>query len=292
MRCKAGDMSPADKLRKLLKSPDILIMPCVYDGLTARLVEMHGFSLTFMTGFGVAASRGHPDTQLVSYGEMVDSCRIIGEALKEIPCIADGDTGYGNAVNVKRTVKGYAQAGMAGIMIEDQIAPKKCGHTKGKSTLSREEAYARIQAAVDARNEGADILIMARTDARATLGIDEAIERCKEFRRIGADITFFEAPLTVDEMKRYCREVDGPKLANMVQNGKTPVLPPSELQAIGYTIAAYPICLLSSSIKAMRETLDLVKQGVNFDHKLATFDETKSVVGFDEYYVQEDKYRV
>src|SRR6056297_684580 len=153
--CMAASTSPATKLRNLLQQNDILIMPCCYDGLTARLVEQHGFPLTFMTGFGVSAARGHPDTQLLSYAEMVDNARQISEALHTIPCIGDGDTGYGNAVNVKRTVGGYAQAGLAGIMIEDQVAPKKCGHTKGKSCVSREEAFARVQAAVDARNEGA-----------------------------------------------------------------------------------------------------------------------------------------
>ncbi|EWM29447.1 carboxyvinyl-carboxyphosphonate phosphorylmutase [Nannochloropsis gaditana] len=287
--CMAASTSPATKLRNLLQQNDILIMPCCYDGLTARLVEQHGFPLTFMTGFGVSAARGHPDTQLLSYAEMVDNARQISEALHTIPCIGDGDTGYGNAVNVKRTVGGYAQAGLAGIMIEDQVAPKKCGHTKGKSCVSREEAFARVQAAVDARNEGADILIMARTDARAGLGMDEAIYRCQKFREIGADITFLEAPHSEEEMRRYCQEVEGPKLANMLQNGRTPVLPPAKLQEMGYTIVAYPLALLSAGIKAMRTVLTLAKDGKEFEHLLADFEETKAVVGFPAYYAAEEK---
>lgn len=160
-----------------------------------------------MTGFGVSATYGLPDTGLVSAGEMVASAGVVCGALQRIPCIGDGDTGYGNAVNVKRTVKQYVQAGLAGIMLEDQLAPKRCGHTKGKSVVSREEACSRIKAAVDARNEGADIVILARTDARATLGLDEAIERLKLFKQLGADWTFLEAPQSVEEMRRYCQEV-------------------------------------------------------------------------------------
>ena len=174
-------------------------------------------------------------------------------------------------------------------MLEDQVAPKKCGHTKGKSCVSREEAFGRVQAAVEARNAGADILIMARTDARAGLGMDEAIYRCQKFREFGADITFLEAPHSVEEMERYCREVDGPKMANMLQNGKTPTLSPKELEAIGYDIVAYPLALLSAGIKAMNAALALVKEGKEFEHLLADFEETKAVAGFPEYYVEEDR---
>ncbi|CAM9327744.1 unnamed protein product, partial [Choristocarpus tenellus] len=209
--------SSTQKLQELLKKDDILIMPCCYDGLTARLVESAGFPLTFMTGFGVSGAHGMPDTQLLSYGEMLASASNICSALNDIPCIGDGDTGYGNAINVKRTVKGYAQVGMAGIMIEDQVSPKRCGHTRGKTVVGRDEACSRVQAAVDSREEGADILIMARTDARAGLGMEEALERCRDFRKIGADITFLEAPQSIEEMHRFCNEVDGPKLANMLE---------------------------------------------------------------------------
>ena len=147
--------------------------------------------------------------------------------------IGDGDTGFGSAQNIKRTVHGYARAGFAAIMLEDQVAPKRCGHTEGKSVVGRDEALTRIRAAVDARDEGAGILIMARTDARACISLEEAIERCRMFREIGADITFLEAPLDEAEMRRYCEEVDGPKMANLIEGGKTPNLPPRQLEAAG-----------------------------------------------------------
>mmetsp|Transcript_26203 Transcript_26203/g.33874 ORF Transcript_26203/g.33874 Transcript_26203/m.33874 type:complete len:324 (+) Transcript_26203:1-972(+) len=284
-------VSPADKLRSLLDKGDILVMPCCYDGLTAKLVESSGFPLTFMTGYGVSAVHGFPDTQLISYGEMLDTARKICAALKEIPCIGDGDTGYGNAINMKRTVKGYAQVGLAGIMIEDQVSPKRCGHTKGKAVVDRDEAFRRVQAAVDARNEGADILIMARTDARGCISFEEAIYRCKRFREIGADITFLEAPESIEEMRMYCREVEGPKLANMLEYGKTPVLPPKELEEMGYSIAAYPLSLLSASIKAMQQTLARLKNEESVDDLIVDFATCREVVGFEEYYELEEKYK-
>eukprot|EP00904_Undaria_pinnatifida_P006572 jgi/Undpi1/3044/HiC_scaffold_15.g06420.m1 len=214
---------------------------------------------------------------------MLASATNVCETLKDIPCIGDGDTGYGNSVSVKRTVKGYAQVGMAGIMIEDQVAPKRCGHTKGKSVVGREEAYNRVRAACDARDEGQDILIVARTDAREAHGLEEALERCREFRRIGADITFLDAPENEDDMRRYCKEVDGPKLAIMLEFGKTPILPPAELQAMGFTLVAYPISLLSASIKAMKATLARIKAEQPTEDLLEGFGELKRVVGFGEY---------
>ncbi|MEK9721938.1 MAG: isocitrate lyase/PEP mutase family protein, partial [Rhodospirillaceae bacterium] len=216
-------MSNAQALQALLDAPGLIAMPGVFDPVSARLSERAGFKAAFMSGFMVSAARiGMPDTGLISYAEMLDQGRNICDAVS-IPVVGDGDTGWGNAINIKRTVKGYAAAGLACIMLEDQVAPKRCGHTQGKQVVSRAEAYTRLRAAVDAREElraaGGDILIMSRTDANATHGMDEAIERCREFRRIGVDITFLEAPRTVDEMKRYCDEVEGPKMANMVEQG-------------------------------------------------------------------------
>jgi len=200
--------------------------------MSARLIEDAGFSVGFMSGFAVSAARlGMPDTGLISYAELADQGSNICRAVS-IPMIGDGDTGFGSAQNVKRTVQGYARAGFAAIMLEDQVAPKRCGHTEGKAVVGRDEAAMRIQAAVDARDAGAEILIMARTDARID-GLDEAIARCRLFRQIGADITFLEAPTSEAEMRRYCAEVDGPKMANMIEGGKTPLLPFPELQAIG-----------------------------------------------------------
>lgn len=264
-------------------------MPGCFDAMSAKLIEQAGFNLGFMSGFAVSGARlAMPDTGLISFGEMLDQGRGICSAVN-IPMIGDGDTGFGNAVNVKRTVEGYARAGFACIMVEDQVMPKRCGHTKGKAVVSREQAYSRIQAAVDARNVGSDILIMARTDSRALLGLDEAIERANEFTRIGADITFVEAPESIDEMKTYCDEVPGPKMANMIEHGKTPILPPQQLEDIGYKIAVFPLTLLNASILAMRESLQMIKNGKEPDNIL-DFEGLKTAVGFSEYYDEFDRY--
>jgi len=280
------DKGPSATLRRLLKGPQFLIMPCCYDALTARLIQDEGFPLTFMSGFSVSATRlGLPDTGMISYGEMADQLRNIC-SIARIPVIADGDTGYGNAVNVKRTVHGYIQAGAAGIMIEDQRGPKRCGHTSGKEVVDRDTAIARVRAAMEARNEanaaGKDIVIMARTDARATHGLGEAIERAKIFSDMGADILFVEAPCSVEEMEAICREAGGCQMANMVEHGKTPVLPPARLEELGYKIAAYPLTLLSASLYAMKRALSALKKGDSFDD-LMDFKDLQTIVGFSEY---------
>jgi 2-methylisocitrate lyase-like PEP mutase family enzyme len=283
-------MSTTDTLRQLLAGPKIIPMPGVFDAMSVRLAERAGFSAAFMSGFMVSAARiGMPDTGLISYAEMVDQGRNICDAVS-IPVVGDGDTGFGNAVNVKRTVRGYAAAGFACVMIEDQLAPKRCGHTQGKQVVSRKEAFQRIQAAVDAREEGADILIMARTDANATDGMEEAISRCREFRKIGVDITFLEAPRDKDEMKRYCDEVDGPKMANMVEQGKTPFLPPPELEAIGYKIGIWPAALMLAAIEGMRRELTRLHSGAALEDGKATFPELQELVGFPDYYDAEKRY--
>lgn len=279
-------MSAASHLKKLLAEPQLLVMPCCYDALTAKLIEQAGFKLTFMSGFAVSAARlGLPDTGLISYGEMLDQGRSICAATT-IPVLGDGDTGYGNAVNTKRTVQGYAQAGFACIMIEDQLSPKRCGHTPGKEVVDRHQACKRIEAAVDARNEGADILIMARTDARAPLGFNEALDRCRDFAAIGADIIFLEAPQSEEEMARFCAEIKAPCMANMIQNGHTPLLPPARLQELGFQIAAYPLTLLSTAVEAMEKSLVALKEGRYPEH--ISFSHLKEVIGFPAYY-QEDK---
>lgn len=283
-------MTQIDTLRQLLTEPGIIPMPGVFDAISARLAERAGFKAAFMSGFMVSASRiGMPDTGLISYAEMADQGRNICDAVS-IPVIGDGDTGFGNAVNVKRTVNGYAQAGFGCVMIEDQLAPKRCGHTQGKQVVSRAEANQRLQAAVDAREEGADILIMARTDANATDGLDEAITRCKDFRRIGVDITFLEAPRDVDEMKRYCDEVEGPKMANMVEQGKTPFLAPAELDAIGYKIGIWPAAMMLAAINGMQAELNRLAGGEAREDGKANFSELQDIVGFPAYYDTENKY--
>jgi 2-methylisocitrate lyase-like PEP mutase family enzyme len=258
--------------------------------MSARLIEEAGFEIGFMSGFAVSGCRlGMPDAGLISYAELVDQGTNICRAAT-IPIIGDGDTGFGSAQNVKRTVQGYAHAGFACIMLEDQVAPKRCGHTEGKAVVGRDEALMRIRAAVDARDAGADILIMARTDARIE-SLDEAIARCRAFREIGADITFLEAPTSEDEMRRYCAAVDGPKMANLIEGGKTPLLPPARLEAIGYAIAVYPLTLLNVSIGAMRSALTQLRAGKGVAAAM-DFDQLKRAVGFPEYYADEARYKI
>lgn len=281
--------SRADTLRHLLAGPDILIAPACFDALSARLVERAGFRLSFMSGFAVSAVRlGMPDTGLISYAEMVEQGRNLCGAVS-IPVIGDADTGYGNALNVKRTIDGYAQAGFACAMIEDQVAPKRCGHTRGKQVVDRDEALSRIRAAVDARDEGADILIMARTDARAPEGFDEAMWRMQAFADLGADILFLEAPESEDEMRRFCDGVAGPKMANLVEQGDTPLLPPARLQELGFSIALYPLTLMNAAMAAMGDALSALKEGRTPDN-LLDFAELRDVVGFPDYYDAEQKY--
>ena len=280
----------ADKLRKLINSGQFLPMPCCFDALSAKLIEQANFQLTFMSGFATSASRlGAPDLGLMSYAEVVDQARNINEAIS-IPMIADGDTGYGNAMNVRRTVGGFARAGCAAVLIEDQLAPKRCGHTPGKDVVGREEAFDRIKAAVDAREEGNDILIMARTDANHTHGLTEAIERAHRFHELGADILFVEAPKNIDEMRTICSELPGCKMANIVEGGLTPNLAMNEISELGYQIAAYPLTLLSAAMNAMKMTLDRMKVDQPRNDLLLDFGELRKDIGFDEYYENSEAY--
>jgi 2-methylisocitrate lyase-like PEP mutase family enzyme len=281
--------SPADHLRCRLAEGRLLQMPGCFDAMSARLIEQAGFPLAFMSGFAASASRlAAPDTGLMSLADMLERGREICAAT-QLPVIGDGDTGFGNAVNVRYTVDGYARAGFAAIMIEDQVIPKRCGHTSGKQVVPRAEALTRLQAALDARDAGADILVMARTDARGPLGLEEAIGRAQAFAERGADITFLEAPFDTDEMARYCRNVPGPKMANMIEHGRTPMVGPGELEALGYAIAVYPLTQLSAAIRAMRASLAQIAAGETADNVLA-FDELTLAVGFERYHAMADRY--
>ena len=274
----------AAKLREKIANGDFMPMPCCFDALSAKMIEQAGFGVTFMSGFAASASRlGQPDLGLMSYAEVVDQARNITDAIS-IPVIADGDTGYGNAMNVRRTVEGFAKAGCAGVLIEDQLAPKRCGHTPGKDVVSRDEAFDRIKAAVDARQEGTDILIMGRTDANHTHGLDEAIHRGKQYQEIGADIIFIEAPKTVEEMETICREVPGCHMANIVEGGLTPNLSMEQLRDVGFQFVAYPLTLLAASMQAMKQTLELMRQDLPRANHLMDFEELRDRIGFNEYY--------
>jgi 2-methylisocitrate lyase-like PEP mutase family enzyme len=286
--------SRTDQLRAILEETRCMTLPSCFDALSAKMIEQAGFGAMFMSGFAVSAARiGEPDLGLISYAEMLDQGTSICSAVS-VPVIGDGDTGYGNALNVKRTVKGYARAGFACVMIEDQVSPKRCGHTKGKLVVERAEAADRIRAAVDAREEvraaGGDILIMCRTDSRALHGLDEAIARANEAREIGADILFIEAPKSVEEMREIARQAPGHHMANLVQGGETPILSPDELSEIGYSIAISPLALMASAMQAMKQTLDDLKRGIDPDPRMMPFDELRRVIGFDDYYEAEKRY--
>lgn len=275
----------ADRLRALIDQGTLIKMPCCFDALSAKLIEQSGFGLTFLSGFGASAARlGAPDTGLMSYGEVLDQARNAMQPLT-IPLIADGDTGYGNPMNVLRTVTGFARAGCAAVMIEDQVAPKRCGHTQGKSVVSRSEAVDRIHAAIEARSNH-DILILARTDARREHGLDEALARAEAFAAIGADILFVEEPYSVDEMAIICGSIDGVHMANMLEGGQTPILSPDHLEEIGYSIAAYPLTLLSAAMKAMNAALSDLYSGRSAQAHLLDFADLRQQIGFDDYHSQ------
>ena len=278
----------AAHLRGLLRSaaePGTIVQaPGCFDGLSARLLEQAGFQAGFLGGFSVAAARlGLPDVGLLSYGEMVDQARSVCAATS-LPIIGDGDTGYGNPINAERTLLGYAQAGLACVMIEDQVWPKRCGHTAGKEVVDRDEAVQRIRACARTRNEhGLDILVMARTDACATHGLDEALWRAESFAAAGADITFVEALETTEQMKRYCAEVPGHKTVNLVEDGKTPWLSPTSLAEIGYSLVIYPVSLLLAGITAMSGAADELASSGDTGGTRATFDEARNLVGWADY---------
>ena len=283
------NIEKSTKLRNLIKNNSFLPIPSCFDALSAKLIEQTGFEAMFMSGFAASASRiGEPDLGVMTLTEVLDQLNNITDATS-LPVIGDGDTGYGNAMNVQRTVKSFAKIGCAGVLIEDQLSPKRCGHTPGKDVVSREEAFDRIKASVDAR-EKKDILIMARTDANHTHGIKEAIERAQIFHELGSDILFIEAPKTEDEMRLICQEVPGCKIANIVEGGLTPNLSMKELEDIGYNMAVYPLTALSSAMKAMVDSLNKLKTDDDRSSNLMSFTELRKRVGFDDYYEVSSRY--
>lgn len=285
-----GQKSSAERLRLLLKNETCVMMPCCFDALSARLVERAGFKLTFMSGFSVAAAKAAlPDTGLLTVTEMLDQGRQICDAV-QIPVIGDGDTGHGNAANIQRTVQQFTHAGFAGIMLEDQVAPKRCGHTGVREVVSRQEALARIKAAIAARDDCNDLVIVARTDARSAMeqslgkqgALDEAIWRLNAFAEMGAEILFMEAPQTEAEMERCCNEVPGWRMVNMLEGGITPLLSAEKLEGMGYHLAAYPLTLISSAALAMQESLRDLAKGQH-PTRLMGFKELQELVGFEAY---------
>jgi 2-methylisocitrate lyase-like PEP mutase family enzyme len=255
MRPPAPPSSP-DRLRALLAKEQLLVLPCPYDGLSARLVARAGFPAAFMGGYAVATGRfGWPDIGLVSPTEMLETARTIVRS-SGLPIIVDGDTGYGGDANIARTVTDLAQAGAASVMIEDQTWPKRCGHIAGKQVVGHEEAVARIRAAVTARdNTPSQPLILARTDARAVLGMEAALARIRAFAEAGADLLFLEAPETEAEMRAFTAATSLPCLANMLAGGRTPRLSRTRLGQLGFAMAAYPLDLVGAAAAAVEATL-------------------------------------
>ena len=246
-------MTGATGLRALLRGEAMVIAPGAYDGLTAKLVAQAGFPAVYMTGAGTSVSHGYPDFGLLTMSEMVENAARIVRSV-DVPVIADADTGYGNELNVFRTVQEYEQRGVAGIHIEDQVTPKKCGHLDDKEIVSREDYVAKIRAAVAAKRDG-DFMIIARTDARAVAGLEEAVARANAALAAGADMAFVEAPQTMEELAAVPKQVRGPCLLNVVRGGKTPEIDLLHAQALGYRLAIVPGLLLKAVIGACDEVL-------------------------------------
>lgn len=280
------------RLRSLLKRGTILVAPGAHDVLTARIIEKEGFEAVYMTGYGTSASLlGRPDVQLLTMTEMAQRASCMADAVG-IPVIADADTGYGNAVNVMRTVREYERAGVACIQLEDQVAPKKCGHMLGREIIPAAEMVGKIKAACDARCDP-DLLIMARTDARTTAGLEEALARGDAYAEAGADILFIESVESEDEMRAVTSSFDVPVLANMLERGRTPLLSAKELEAIGYDIVIF--CVSSTYVTA-RAVTDLMRhlraegttKGVL--DRMITFEEFNQLIGLPEIRRAEEKY--
>ena len=285
-------MSPRQTLKKLLQRDKLLVAPGCFDGLSARLVEEAGFEAAYLSGGAVARSMGIPDIGLVTMSEAIERAAQVVSAIK-IPIIADADTGYGNAVNLVRTVREFERIGVAAIHIEDQVTPKRCGHLDGKEVVSLPEIEQKIAAALAARSDR-DFCIIARTDARAVHGMDDAINRAKAFAKLGVDAIFVEAPQSEEELAEIPRRIPGiPLLANVFKGGKTPMLPAERLEKMGYRIAIYPSETQRAGIHAMRNALATLKrEGTteSIDASLTTFKERDRVVGLDDWQKIEREY--
>ncbi len=268
------------------------MIPVAHDALCARIAEQSGFKAVFTAGYAnSAALLGKPDVSLLTLTEMVDVASRIADAV-DIPVFADGDTGHGNVTNVIRTVNLFEKAGVAGLFIEDQVSPKRCGHLAGKQVVSPEEMVSKLRAALDARSDP-DFVIMARTDALAVNGIDDAIYRARLYREAGADLIFVEAPESAEQMRRIIREVKAPHMANMLPGGKTPMLTARELQEIGYSVVAYATACTYTITKAVRdlfETLYRTGTTAGFEDRMVKFDEFNRLVGLEEIRKKEEEY--
>jgi 2-methylisocitrate lyase-like PEP mutase family enzyme len=285
-------MTPRQILKQYLKRDKLLVAPGCFDGLSARLVEEAGFEAAYLSGGAVARSMGIPDIGLVTMSETIERAAQVVSAIK-IPIIADADTGYGNAVNLVRTVREFERAGVAAIHIEDQITPKRCGHLDGKELISPAEMVKKLEAALATRTDP-DFGIIARTDARGVQGFDDAIKRARAFAKVGVDAIFVEAPQSEEEIAEIPRQVPHvPLLVNVFKGGKTPMLPVERLEALGYRIAIYPSETQRAAIHAMRNALSTLKrEGTteSIDASLTTFKERDRVVGLDDWQSTERRF--
>jgi 2,3-dimethylmalate lyase len=275
-------MHAGKKLKKALAGKGLLVTPGVYDMISARIADGLGFSALYMTGFGVSATLGLPDAGLASYTEMVERVQQICENTTT-PLICDADTGFGGLLNVERTVRGYERAGAAAIQIEDQVFPKRCGHTPGRRVVPTAEMVKKLEVAAASRSS-ADFLLIARTDARTSHGLDEALERAEAYAQAGADILFIESPESEAEMARIGRHFDLPLLANMADGGRTPILPKQRLEELGYKLAIFPTTGLLAATKALQRVYGVLKDAGSSDKlgsELLGFKELCSLVGFE-----------
>ena len=288
-------MTARDKRRALrarLDGGGLIIAPGVFDGISARVADAEGFDALYMTGYGVSASYlGMADAGFATLTEMVDRVRHLVDVTKT-PLIADADTGYGGALNVRHTVRHYEAAGAAGIQLEDQEFPKKCGHTMGRRVIPLDDMVTKIKVAVDSR-EDENLLIVARTDARTTHGLDEALRRAEAFQAAGADVLFVESPESEDEMARICANFDAPCLANMVEGGRTPMLPADRLAALGYRIAIYPatgFLAVGAALGSVYATLKATGGSADANAPMTPFADFNKLVGFEDVWAFDEKY--
>src|SRR6266480_3603477 len=284
-------------LRHLLcASPELVVAPGAYDGLSARLIAQAGFSLIYMTGFGAAASvLGQPDVGLLTMSEMVGRAAALTAVIGDLPLIADADTGYGNPINVRRTIREYEHAGVAGLHIEDQVWPKKCGHMEGKQVIPMDEMVQKIRAAVDARQDP-EFVIIARTDANAVNGLENALLRGQAYHEAGADVIFIEAPRSMAELQAIKQKFpDVPLLYNWAESGKTPLLSLNEIHALGFKLVIFPVSMLFAATHGMLELLELLKRGETpsaYAEHMVTFSQFTQNIGLPEIQELERHYGV
>lgn len=289
-------MRATTRLRDLLTGPDLVVAPGAYDALSARLIAQAGFSVVYMTGFGTAASvLCQPDVGLLTMSEMVSRAAAVAAVIGDLPLIADADTGYGNPINVRRTIREYERAGVAGLHIEDQVWPKKCGHMEGKQVIPLDEMVQKIHAAVDARQDP-DFVIIARTDAIAVYGLEDALQRGQTYREAGADVVFIEAPRSIAELQAIVQTFSNvPLLYNWADSGKTPLLPLDEIRTLGFKLVIFPVSMLLAATHAMLRLLEVLKQGQTptpFAEHMVTFSQFTDQIGLPDIQALERQYGV